>query len=83
MNTPAVPPEGEHDILDLRDIEKKLDEKRNQQIAEAMAAEPAMATTSEPVSLIDEPLVEEPATVPTDTRPPPSASLPSTSRWTG
>ena len=48
MNTPAVPPEGEHDILDLRDIEKKLDEKRNQQIAEAMAAEPAMATNLSP-----------------------------------
>ncbi|WFD20380.1 hypothetical protein MCAP1_002624 [Malassezia caprae] len=63
FSAPLVQPHrrlGDHDILDLRDIEKKLNEKRNQQIAEAMAAEPAMATTSEPLSLIDEPLVEEP-----------------------
>ncbi|WFD24093.1 oxidation resistance protein 1 [Malassezia equina] len=85
-HTPVAPFEGEHDILDLRDIEKKLDAKRHTQIAEAMAAEPAMAAASESVSLIDAPLVEEPASVPAPSKAPlspPTAPTSSTSHWTG
>jgi len=82
VHAPVLPPDGDHDILDLRDVEKKLDEKRNQQIAEAMAAEPAMATMPDTVSIIDEPLVEEPSPVTASSRPSASASHP-TSHWTG
>ncbi|WFD27987.1 oxidation resistance protein 1 [Malassezia nana] len=77
------PPQEEgHNVLDLRDVEKRLDAKRTQQIAEAMAAEPAVATAPEPVTLVEEPeLLEQPSSSPHTRRH--MTSAPSSSHWAG